>query len=73
MASDGLPAGWSYEPEDRSVGIFGDAFVHEDCKREDVREAEQIWEGPDLVVRCVCGEEISFAYPEPEPYWPEDD
>lgn len=71
MASNGLPAGWSYEPEDRSVGIFGDAFVHEDCKLEDVREAEQIWTNGDVKLTCACGEVVELDGPEPEedPYW----
>ena len=26
-----IPEGWALEPEDRSVGIFGDAIWHDDC------------------------------------------
>lgn len=27
----GIPEGWDVEPEDRSVGIFGDVFWHDNC------------------------------------------
>ena len=73
MASNGLPEGWSYEPEDRSVGIFGDAFVHEDCPREDVQEATQDWSHNSLLLTCACGATVTLEAPDPEPEWPEDD
>lgn len=77
MASNGLPAGWSFEPEDRSVGIFGDAFVHEDCPKADDPatngEADQRWDGNTLVLTCGdCGEQIELEGPE-EPDYPDED
>ena len=74
MASTGLPAGWYYEPADPSVGIFGDGFVHEDCERDDVQDAEQTWNGPTLTVTCACGATVELEEDVPdEPYWPEDE
>jgi hypothetical protein len=76
MASNGLPEGWSFEPEDRSVGIFGDAFVHEDCPKasdpDTTGEAEQRWDALTLILTCGdCGAvvELEQDEPDPEPYW----
>jgi hypothetical protein len=39
----GAPHGWSYDPPDESVGIFGYGLAHEDCPVD-----------PDALVREVC-------------------
>ena len=72
MATNGLPEGWSYEGPDPSVGIFGEAFVHETCTLEDVQEATQSW--PDsntLRIECACGERVDLesSDPDEDPYW----
>lgn len=69
MANNGLPQGWSYEGPDESVGIFGEAFVHEDCALEDVREADQAWTHDSLTLTCACGAEVELEAPEPDPHW----
>ena len=70
-ANDIAPAGWSYEPSDPSVGIFGEAFYHEDCPAPFDGDAEESWPSSDVVrFTCRgCGAHIEFEQPEPEPYW----
>ncbi len=41
MITPPVPAGWAVEPEDRSVGIFGDFIWHDSCPnpQDDISEA----------------------------------
>ena len=68
--ADIAPKGWSYEPADPSVGIFGEAFYHEDCPTPSDRYADESWPSSDVVrFTCRdCGASIEFEQPEPEPY-----
>lgn len=65
---------WSVDLADPSVGIFGDAFVHEACPAEDVDEAEvtpvsHTFVGVGLsrtvltinLVTCLCGATTTFT------------
>ena len=60
--------GWHYEPEDRSVGIFGIGVVHNDCPLgDDVDWAEyEVTDVPSepylsrYTATCKCGATISF-------------
>lgn len=68
MAHNGLPQGWSYEPGDPSVGIFGDAFIHEDCAlpSDQLTDADQAWTHDSLTLTCPCGATVELEAPEPE-------
>lgn len=71
---NGLPEGWSFEPSDPSVGIFGEAFYHEACDKPADNEAEQEWVSSDeLQITCNgCGATVTLEAPDPEPHWDEE-
>jgi hypothetical protein len=70
-AVNGLPEGWTYEPADPSVGIFGEAFYHEDCDQPADGDAMQDWVASDeLRITCTgCGAVVTLEAPEPEPWY----
>lgn len=61
-----IPAGWSFEPSDPSVGIFGHLWVHEECEEEGevIEEPVESWYEGDgfnryfvenIILTCPCG------------------
>lgn len=66
----GLPTGWAHEPADPSVGIFGEAFWHEDCATADggtPGEATATYDANYVTYTCVCGDSIELQTgPDPD-------
>jgi len=68
MALNGLPEGWSYEGPDRSVGLFGESFCHEDCTlpSDQWEPAEAVYGNETVTLTCKCGTVIVLEDPEPD-------
>lgn len=88
MTKNGIPEGWSYDPSDSSVGIFGDGWIHEDCPLPDIEEYAEAWgvgpavfvgTGVSRLVRyqdrlvCPCGAETTVTHVEWDPDYDEEE